>query len=277
MSIFTSVACTNAAGFYLEMFLQYLKESSEDRDGSQAVCLKGFFPFARLNDWLPRNLSHRGSQTQNHELRWGGSLRNSYCVLDVFIQSHWITWKALQSWQNQHLLLCRWTEPRGLTGRMQQSASPSPFHLTLMPAFPLLNCTVRNESGAQRRRQMERWGPWGRGWWSQRSRVTDSTLMGTQEWLVARGCVLGQRQAETGHSVESQGQATTTFRRLEIKQSISFPPTSVNDSYVLLYAKIQLFFCCALISLNNWDPERLCHHPANSEKCEKQWESVAVT
>ena len=52
---------------------------------------------------------------------------------------------------------------------------------------------------------------------------------------------------------------------------------SVNDSYVLLYAKIQLFFCCALISLNNWDPERLCHHPANSEKCEKQWESVAVT
>ena len=162
-----------------------------------------FFPFAHLNDWLPRNLSHRGSQTQNHELGWGGSLWNSCCVLDVFIQYHWIAWKALQGWKNQHLLFCRWTEPRGLMGRKQQSESLSPFRLTLMPTFPLLNCTMSNESGAQRRRQMERWGPWGRGWRSQRSKVTDSTLMGTQEWLAARGYVLGQKQAETGHPVES--------------------------------------------------------------------------
>ena len=29
-----------------------------------------FFPFVHLNDWLARNLSHRGSQSRNHELRW---------------------------------------------------------------------------------------------------------------------------------------------------------------------------------------------------------------
>lgn len=45
-----------------------------------------------------------------------------------------------------------------------------------------------------------------------------------------------------------------------------FPPASVHD---LLYVKMQLAFCSGLISLNNWDPERLCHDPANSEKVYK--------
>ena len=109
----------------------------------------------------------------------------------------------------------------GLMGRKEQSERLSPFPLTLIPAFPLRHCAGSHESGAQRRRQMERWGPWGRGWWSQGPRATDSTLMGTQEWLVASMFVLGQKQAETGQPAESQGRASTTSRSSEIKQRVS--------------------------------------------------------
>lgn len=59
-----------------------------------------------------------------------------------------------------------------------------------------------------------------------------------------------------------------------------FPPASVNDSHGLLYVKMQLVFCSGLISLNNWDPERLVmilQIQKRFIKCEKQWESVAVT
>ena len=44
MSVFTSVTCTNVAGFYLEMFLQYLKGGSKDRE-MVAKLSEGFFPF----------------------------------------------------------------------------------------------------------------------------------------------------------------------------------------------------------------------------------------
>ena len=110
-------------------------------------------------------------------------------------------------------------------GRKEQGARLSPFPLTLIPVFPLCHCAGRHESGIQRRRQMERRGHWGRGWWSQRPRATDLILMGTQEWLVASVYVLGQKQAETGQPVEGQGRASTTSRRLEIKQRVSLSPS----------------------------------------------------
>ena len=153
---------------------------------------EGLFPSVHLRYWSTRTLSHSGSLTQNNELRWGASLLNTCYVLNIFIQSHLIMIKALQGWHDQlsscfadeHIWEVWWVE--------SDRARVWALSTELRCLYFLFSTVLWVMSQGHREEEGCSGGlPGEGGEWSQESRATEVTLMGAQEWLMARVYVLG--------------------------------------------------------------------------------------
>lgn len=224
--------------------------------GSQAICPKGFFPFVHLNDWLYCELSHRGSQSRNHELRWE-VVKFLLCARHLHTVSLNHVKSPPRSADSTFLVLQMNIAERshGQKGTAQVgwvlSPDPDPLHF-------LSPLRWGGMSQLQRRRQME---------WLGRAGEEDGGAAAQSHWFDPdgnTGMVGGQRVClgtETSRNWTACGRSRPSFHHIQKAgdqaKGLPFPPASVHDSHALLYVKMQLAFCSGLISLNNWDPECL--------------------